>query len=75
MTDTIYLSRAFVEFGPFKKREVLDFIERGIITSTDFLSDDGSDWKPLSVWQNGPETAKVSKPRTKAPTKKKKVAA
>ena len=43
MKDLVYLSRAFVEFGPFAKKEILDFQKRGILTETDYHRDEGSD--------------------------------
>lgn len=44
MKDLVYLSRAFVEFGPFAKKEILDFQKRGILSSSaDYLRDEGSD--------------------------------
>ncbi|WP_397383563.1 hypothetical protein [Prosthecobacter sp.] len=51
MKDLVYLSRAFVEFGPFAKKEILDFQKRGLLTATDYLRDEGSDsWVHYQEW-------------------------
>ncbi|MDZ4405162.1 hypothetical protein [Prosthecobacter sp.] len=51
MKDLVYLSRAFVEFGPFAKKEILDFQKRGILSSADYLRDEGSDtWLHYQEW-------------------------
>jgi hypothetical protein len=43
MKDLVYLSRSFVEFGPFAKKEILDFQKRGLLTDSDYLRDGGSE--------------------------------
>ncbi len=51
MKDLVYLSRAFVEFGPFAKKEILDFQKRGILSSADYLRDEGSEtWLHYQEW-------------------------
>lgn len=51
MKDLVYLSRAFVEFGPFAKKEILDFQKRGILSSADYLRDEGSEtWMHYQEW-------------------------
>ena len=70
MKDLVYLSRAFVEFGPFAKKEILDFQKRGILTETDYLRDEGSDnWVHYQEWLTVvpmPEPKLVKKPAAKA---------
>ena len=51
MKSLVTLSRAFVEFGPFTKAEVLDFSKRGLLQDTDYLREDGSDaWLHSAAW-------------------------
>lgn len=51
MKDLVYLSRSFVEFGPFTKTEILDFQKRGLLTDTDYLRDQGTDnWLHYQEW-------------------------
>lgn len=51
MKDLIYLSRSFVDFGPFAKKEILDFQQRGLLSETDYLRDEGSDnWLHYQEW-------------------------
>lgn len=51
MKDLVYLSRAFVEFGPFSKKEILDFQKRGLLKDTDYLRDEGTDtWLHCQEW-------------------------
>lgn len=70
MKDLVYLSRAFVEFGPFTKAEILDFQKRGILSSADYLRDDGADnWLHYQEWLTVvpmPAPAVVKKPAAKA---------
>lgn len=74
MKDLVYLSRAFVEFGPFAKKEILDFQKRGILTETDYLRAEGSDnWVHYQEWLTVvpmPEPKLVKKPAAKAPAAK-----
>ena len=50
-SPTIYLSRAFVEFGPFTEEEVITFFQRGILHISDHVrSSDQPDWMPVSEW-------------------------
>jgi|UniRef100_UPI003782D575 hypothetical protein len=51
MKDLVYLSRSFVEFGPFAKKEILDFQKRGLLSETDYLRDEGSEtWLHYQEW-------------------------
>lgn len=89
MKDLVYLSRAFVEFGPFSKKEILDFQKRGILSSADYLRSEGSDnWLHYEEWltvvpMTAPKLVKKPEPKAvvakeapaKAPAKKSKKAA
>ncbi len=74
MKDLVYLSRAFVEFGPFAKKEILDFQKRGLLTETDYLRDEGSDsWIHYQEWLTVvpmPAPKLVKKTPEKAPAAK-----
>lgn len=53
MKDLVYLSRSFVEFGPFTKKEILDFHDRHLLTGSDYLCDEGSEnWLHYQEWLN-----------------------
>jgi hypothetical protein len=82
MKDLVYLSRAFVEFGPFTKKEILDFQKRGLLSSADYLRDDGNDtWLHYQEWltvvpMTAPKLVKkpaapAKEPAAKAPAAKK----
>ena len=82
MKSLVTLSRAFVEFGPFTKAEVLDFSKRGLLQDSDYLRDEGSDtWLPSAEWVTASQPApklkvvKATAPKTAATTKKAKKAA
>ena len=76
----LYISRLFVEFGPFEANEIQSFIQRGLLSETDYLRIQGkedwmhiSDWTPPFTYQPTQKTA-VKKPVPKkavvVPTKK-----
>lgn len=72
MKSLVTLSRAFVEFGPFTKTEILDFNKRGLLQDTDYLRDDGSDtWLHYAEWvtasQPAPKLKIVKAATPKAP--------
>lgn len=74
MNDLFYLSRFFVEFGPFPKKDILDLKKRGLLYSTDYLLAVGGDvWMQIDEWMNSLTAApvKAAKAATaaKAPTK------
>lgn len=51
MSATIYLSRAFVEFGPFAPDEIVAFKKRGLLREIDHIRNHGKDdWIPLATW-------------------------
>ena len=70
MKDLVYLSRSFVEFGPFSKKEILDFQKRGLLAESDYLRDEGSDnWLHSQEWLTVvpmPAPKLVKKPAPKA---------
>lgn len=51
MTKNLYLSRSFVEFGPFPAEEILSFHARGILKETDYVRPAfGEDWIHVNDW-------------------------
>ena len=69
MTDSIFISRNFVEFGSFTPAEIADFKKRSIIVGSDYLRAASAEvWIPASAW-----TAETATPA--AATKAKKAAA
>lgn len=75
MKDLVYLSRSFVEFGPFAKKEILDFQKRGLLTDSDYLRDGGSEtWLHYQEWLTivpmpAPKLVKKPAARKAAPAK------
>lgn len=62
----LYLSRAFVEFGPFPTSELLSFHQRGILKETDYVRVEGSDeWLHVDDWAADAQPAPVKKPTAK----------
>jgi hypothetical protein len=79
----LYISRLFVEFGPFEANEIQSFIQRGLLSETDYLRVQGeedwmhiSDWTPSATYQP-PQKLPIKKVAVKAvtPVAAKKVAA
>lgn len=64
-----YLSRAFVEFGPFPSAEIHSFHQRGLLQETDYIRDeDSQEWLHVSEWVLLSPTAKPQKrPAAKKP--------
>jgi len=82
MKSLVTLSRAFVEFGPFTKAEVLDFSKRGLLLDSDYLRDEGSEaWMPAAEWVSASKPApklkivKAAAPKAAPAAKKTKKAA
>lgn len=74
MTDSIHISRNYIEFGTFTFAEILDFQKRGIVRDSDFLRADKAEvWLPASLWITEATTVKA-KPAAKKTAAKKKVA-
>jgi hypothetical protein len=74
MSTAIYISRNFVEFGPFKPQEVADFHHRGILGELDHVREDGTDdWLYIAQWISAFEApkAKVTPPAAKKAAAKK----
>lgn len=73
MNQPLYISRTFVEFGPFPAAEILDFNKRGLLRETDYVRYDGQDdWIYIQDWvaTTAPKApAKVTKAPAKAPAK------
>ncbi len=68
---TYYLSRAFVEFGPFPSSELISFQKRGLLQDTDYVRAEGtSDWLHVNDWA-ATQTAPTVPPATKKPAAKK----
>jgi topoisomerase IA-like protein len=73
MKNLIYISRAFVEFGPFSDSELLNFLSRGILREGDHFRHHGlDDWLSLDEWQasTAPSKKPAAKAAKKAPAKK-----
>lgn len=51
MSKPVYVSRNFVEFGPFKPEELVDFHSRGILGELDHVREEGhNDWLFINEW-------------------------
>lgn len=71
----LYLSRAFVEFGPFPTQEMQGFYQRGLLKETDYIRTESTDtWVHIQDWATdlpAPEKLKsLSSPTAKAPAAK-----
>ena len=72
MKKLVYLSRAFVEFGPFTTEEIKDFNTRGVVRDIDHLRYHGEDdWIPAPAWLAALETPSKPKVKVKATAKPK----
>ena len=71
-TTPVYLSRAFVEFGPFSVEEMKNFYSRGLLQEIDHIRPEGSDhWLHLMDWVNSlPATETKPAAKKAAPVKK-----
>ncbi len=66
-----YLSRSFVEFGPFPADEILSFHQRGLLKNTDYVRAEGkSAWTHVNDWAAGQSAVKAATPAKAAPVKK-----
>jgi hypothetical protein len=71
-TNPVYLSRAFVEFGPFSVEEMKNFYSRGLLQEIDHIRPHGGEqWFHVMDWINS-QPATETKPAAKkaAPAKK-----
>jgi hypothetical protein len=67
-----YLSRAFVEFGPFPSAELISFHQRGLLKDTDYVRSEGSDeWLHVNDWVAKTPTVKTAAPKKAAAPKPK----
>lgn len=71
-TTEVFLSRNFVEFGPFTAEEVTGFAARGLFMAGDYLCGGAAaEWLPYQDWltvQNAPPAPAAP---AKAPARKK----
>ncbi|HRJ08607.1 MAG TPA: hypothetical protein PK490_18775 [Prosthecobacter sp.] len=75
MTQLLYLSRSFVEFGPFTTDELLGFHQRGILQDTDYVrAETSDDWIHVYDW-HASLTPATSAAAEKKPAAKKAAAA
>jgi hypothetical protein len=66
-----YLSRSFVEFGPFPADEILSFHQRGLLKNTDYVRAEGkSAWTHVNDWAASQASVKAAAPVKVAPVKK-----
>jgi hypothetical protein len=60
----VYLSRSFVEFGPFTPAEMKDFFSRGLLRDIDHIRHDGhDDWSSVTHWIAQADTAPKATPK------------
>lgn len=63
----LYLSRAFVEFGPFPTEEMASFYQRGLLKDTDYVrTENTDDWLHVNDWAAALAPAKKPAPAKKA---------
>lgn len=63
----LYLSRAFVEFGPFPSEEMASFYQRGLLKDSDYVRTENTDnWLHVNDW-----AATLTAPAPKKPAVKK----
>jgi hypothetical protein len=62
MKDAYFLSRAYVEFGPFPAAEMLGFFDRGLLRETDYILGEGTE----STWLHLPEWVTLHRAPAKA---------
>jgi len=74
MSIPIFISRNFVEFGPFLPVEIIDFHGRGILGELDHVREDGQDeWLFITEWVEKSKAPAAKAPAPKAPAAKKAV--
>lgn len=63
MNPQVYLSRFYVEFGPFSGAEVVSFQQRGLLGDTDYVREaQGEQWLPAAEWvEQVPQPAKPAR--------------
>lgn len=73
MTNLIYISRNFTEFGGFTPAEIVDFSQRGIVQDTDYVRVHDTDaWFTAAEWlaQAGAITTEARPAKPKAASRK-----
>ncbi|MES2594196.1 MAG: GYF domain-containing protein [Verrucomicrobiota bacterium] len=72
----LYLSRAFVEFGPFPTDEMTSFYQRGLLKDSDYVRTENTDnWLHVNEWADSLPVAETpAAPAAEAPAAKKPVA-
>lgn len=68
MKHLYYISRNFVEFGPFALAEITNFKTRGVLNDHDYVrADKDHHWKPLAAWiKENTKAAPAEKPAANA---------
>ncbi len=70
MKTLVYLSRAFVEFGPFTIKEMKDFHSRGLLRDIDHIRQEGEDhWVSVDAWAAGMAVPAKAPAKSKAKAK------
>ncbi len=68
----LYLSRAFVEFGPFPTDEMISFYQRGLLKDSDYVRAESTDnWLHVNEWADCLSTAPAAEAPAPAPEVKK----
>ncbi|GEP43296.1 GYF domain-containing protein [Brevifollis gellanilyticus] len=69
----LYLSRAFVEFGPFPTDEMTSFYQRGLLKDSDYVRAENTDnWLHVNEWADSlPAAEAPAAPAPKKPAAKK----
>lgn len=66
MKDALYLSRSFVEFGPFPTAEMFSFYNRGLLADSDYVRGASSDdWVHVNDWVASLPSAEPPAPKAK----------
>jgi hypothetical protein len=66
-TTPVYLSRAFVEFGPFSVEEMKNFYSRGLLQEIDHIRPHGGDqWFHVMDWVNSLPATETATPKPAA---------
>lgn len=66
MKDSFFLSRSFVEFGPFPTAELLSFSARGLLQDSDYVRGATSeDWVHVNDWVGSNKPSEPPAPAAK----------
>jgi hypothetical protein len=72
MNNLYFISRNFVEIGPFYGQEIADFKKRGVFKDGDYMrSESAQNWETIAQWiaEGSPEKT-TSKKKASSPAKK-----